>query len=154
MPTDRWYEAGMVGAMDRAREAALTTTGRGPMAGPDETGGHASSEDGLSRLIEVEARLESLLEKARADAALVVAAAEEQGRRAEAELDAELALLIRESVERAASECESALAQIHAQSASAAARFESIEGPAVDDLAHVVIDRLLQGPGADEDGPA
>ena len=124
------------------------------MAGPDETGGHASSEDGLSRLIEVEARLESLLEKARADAALVVAAAEEQGRRAEAELDAELALLIRESVERAASECESALAQIHAQSASAAARFESIEGPAVDELAHVVIDRLLQRPGADENGPA
>lgn len=154
MRTDRWYAAGMVGAMDRAREAALTTTGGGPLAGPDETGGHASSEDGLSRLIEVEARLESLLEKAGADAALVVAAAEEQGRRVEAELDAELALLIRESEDRAASECESALAQIHAQSASAAARFESIEGPAVDELAHLVIDRLLQGPGADEGGPA
>jgi hypothetical protein len=124
------------------------------MAGPDETGGHVSSQDGLSRLVEVEARLESLLEKARADAALVVAAAEEQGRRAEAELDAELILLNRESEERAASECESALAQIYAQSAAASARFESIEGPAVDELAHVVIDRLLQGPGSDEDGPA
>lgn len=124
------------------------------MAGPDETGGHASSEDGLSRLIEVEARLECLLEKARADAALVVAAAEEQGRRAEAELDAELALPIRESEERAASECESALAQIHAQSASAAARFESIDGPAVGQLARMVIDRLLEGRGAVEGGPA
>lgn len=124
------------------------------MAGPDETGGHASSEDGLSRLIEVETRLESLLEKARADAALVVAAAEEQGRRVEAELDAELALLIRESEERAASERESALAQIHAHSASASARFESIESPAVDELAHVVIDRLLESRGAGEGGPA
>ncbi len=124
------------------------------MAGPGEAGGHATSEDGLSRLVEVEARLESVLEKARADAALVVAAAEEQGRRADAGLDAEFTLLIRESEERAALECESALALIHAKSAAAAARFESIEGPAVDELARVVIDRLLQGPETGEDGPA
>jgi hypothetical protein len=140
--------------MDRAREGTPTTTGRGPIAGPGEAGGHATSEDGLSRLVEVEARLESLLEKARADAALVVAAAQEQGRRADAGLDAEFTLLIRESEERAALECESALALIHAKSAAAAARFESIEGPAVDELARVVIDRLLQGPGTGEDGPA
>ena len=154
MRTDRWYAAGMVGAMDRAREAAPTTTGGGPRAGPDETGGHASSEDGLSRLIEVEVRLEALLEKARAAAAGVVAAAENEGRRAEAELDAEVALLTRESEERAASECESALAQIRAQSVSAAAGLESIQGPAVDDLAHMVIDRLLEGGEADAGGSA
>jgi len=140
--------------MDSAREGTPTTTGRGPVAGSDETGGHVSSEDGLSRLVEVEARLESLLEKARADAALAVTAAEERGRRADAELDAELTLLIRESEERAALECDSARAQIHAQSAAAAARFESIEGPAVDELVQVVIDRLLRVPGVGEDGPA
>lgn len=140
--------------MDRARKGAPTTTGKGPMAGPDETGGPSASEDGLSRLIEVEARLETLLEEARANAARVVSVAQERGQHAEAEFDAELVLLIRESEGRAALECESALAQIHAQSVSAAARFESIEGPDVDALARLVIDRLLEGRGPDEDGPA
>lgn len=140
--------------MDREQKTASTATGGGSLAGPDETGRHASSEDGLSRLIDVEARLEAMLEEARADATGVVAAAEEQGRRTEAEFDAEFALLIRESEEQAASECESALAQVHAQSASAMAHFESIDGAAVDELARMVIDRLLKGRAAGEGGRA
>ncbi|MHB0979119.1 MAG: hypothetical protein ACYC5Q_03410 [Thermoleophilia bacterium] len=107
-----------------------------------------SSQDDLSRLMEVEARLEAMLAEARADAARVVAAAGQTGRRAETELDAELALLIRESEERAASECESALVQIRAQTVSAAARFESLDDSAVGGLARMVFGRLLGGGGS------
>ncbi len=111
-----------------------------------------SSQDDLSRLMEVEARLEALLEEARADAARAVAAAEQTGRRAEAELDGELALLIRDSEERVASECESALVEIHAQSASAAARFESLDDSAVGGLARMAVGRLWGDGGSVAEG--
>jgi len=144
----------MVSAMDRAREDAPTATGDGILAGHVEPGGITSSKDGLSCLMEVEARLEVRLAEARADAARAIASAEDKGRRADAEFDADFALLLRESEERAASECESALAKIRAQSAAAAARFDSIDGSFVDELADMVIDRLLEGREPDRAGPA
>lgn len=121
---------------------------------PEETGTSAGLEGGLSVMADVEARLEARLEEARAEASREVLAAEEAGRQAEAGLSVELVALARELEEQAASECESALAEISAQTAAAASRFDSIVGQAVDELVRVVIEGLLQGPRTAESGPA
>jgi vacuolar-type H+-ATPase subunit H len=105
---------------------------------------NAASDDGdLGRLLAAEARLETMLADARAEAARLVAEARAAAAARETGLDAEIereaaALDARLSAERAGRE-----AEIAAQAEASARRYDAIGQPRVGALAARVVERLV-----------
>jgi len=105
---------------------------------------HPAPESALARLLEVESRLEAMLERARVDAEATLGAA---GARAEARggtLVAELAAADAEVSATLAAEAEARVAEEQAMLAAARARYEAVDAIQLDALSTWVIDEVLR----------
>jgi len=110
---------------------------------------HAAPESALARLLEVESRLEGLLEEARAAADAMLATAEARAGARLGTLAAELAAAEAEMSASLAAEATAQVAREQEALAAIRARYEAVDDGAIETLAAWVSAQVLDGTTAD-----
>ena len=108
---------------------------------------HAAPESALARLLEVETRLEAMLEEARALAEATVAAARDQAETRAGALAAELAAAEVEVSAALALEAAEQVAREHKALAEVRSRYEAVDDGGVEALASWVFEQVLASVG-------
>jgi hypothetical protein len=104
-------------------------------------------ESALARLLEVESRLEAMLEEARADAGRIEARARQQAEARAGRLAADLAAADAELTARLAVESEARIAREQAHLAGVRARYEAVDDARATALSAWLVDEVLRMAG-------
>lgn len=105
---------------------------------------HPAPESALARLLEVESRLEAMLERARTDAEATIGAARERAEARAGTLVAELAAADAEVSATLAAEAEARITQEQSLLAATRARYEVVDAIRAHALSAWVIDEVLR----------
>ena len=105
---------------------------------------HPAPESALTRLLEVESRLEAMLGRARVDSERTIGAARERAEARTGTLVAELAAADAEVSVTLAAEAEARIAEEQALLAAARARYEAVDATQLDALSAWVIGEVLR----------
>ncbi len=107
-------------------------------------------ESALARLLEVESRLEAMLEGVRLDADAQVRAAEDDAKARVAQLDAELAAAEAALAAALEAKAEAQIAEERTGLEAARARYESVTDDEAEALAVWVVDAVLHAPDGED----
>ncbi|HMU62052.1 MAG TPA: hypothetical protein PKA66_09725 [Gemmatimonadales bacterium] len=104
----------------------------------------SAQQSALARLLEVESRLEAMLEEARAESAALLEGAAQRAERRHDSLAAELAAADAELSARLAVDAETRIAEEEAELAAVRARYEAVDEAAAAEHARWLVERVLR----------